>query len=79
MIHEIDDKPLEELPCYKTPQNFIFLFFLMIKKNIMLVKDRLKNHNNKSLILAWKSMSRTCHKHQWLFEETQTCYHLEVW
>jgi hypothetical protein len=34
---------------------------------------------DKEFILAWNIMSRTWHKHQWLYEETQTCYHLEVW
>jgi len=67
-IHEIADIPLKELSCYKTP-NFLFLVFL--------------NHairgQDKNLILAWKSMSRICHKHQWISEGTQTCYHLEVW
>jgi len=35
--------------------------------------------NDKKLIPAWNIMSRTWHTHQWLFEGTQTCYHLKVW
>jgi hypothetical protein len=66
-IHEIADIPLKEPSCYKTPRIF-FIFF---------------NHairgQDKNLILAWKSMSRTWRKHQWFSEGTQTCYHLEVW
>jgi hypothetical protein len=44
----------------------------------MLSEDKTQE-THRSLILAWKNMFRTCHTHQWLFEETQTYYHPEVW
>jgi hypothetical protein len=53
-----------------TTTQFYFLFFIFF--NIMLAND--KKH-----IPAWNILSRTWHTHQWLFEGTQTCYHLEVW
>jgi hypothetical protein len=37
------------------------------------------SEDKKKFILAWNIMSMTWHKHQWLSEGTQTCYHLEVW
>jgi len=42
-------------------------------------KDTGVKGQDKKLILAWKHMSRTWHKHQWLSKGTQTYYHLEVW
>jgi hypothetical protein len=70
-IHEIADIPLKEPSCYKNPN---FLFIYLLQKQHHAIRGQEKN-----LILAWKSMSNTWHKHQWLSEGTQTCYHLEVW
>jgi hypothetical protein len=54
-------------------QNFLFYLF-----NFFLLQHHAIKGQDKKLILAWKHMSRTWHKHQWPSEGTQTCYHLEV-